>query len=97
MTTIVDESLKPYFLVCEKGKIEVFKIKVRNKANGTQENYNSLVCTKNTLPEALKSLVIDSLGKKKKNKPTKIRDYVNAYRKLYGELKKLLTIDELAI
>jgi len=97
MTTIVDESLKPYFLVCEKGKIEVFKIKVRNKSDGTKENYNSLVCTKNTLPEALKSLVIDSLGKKKKNPPTKIRDYVNAYRRLYNELKKLLTIDELAI
>lgn len=97
MTTIIDDILKPYFLVCEKGKIEVYKIKVRNKKDGTTENYNSLVGTKNTLNEALKILVTDSLGKKKKNRPTKIKDFVASYFKLYNEIKKNLTIDGMAI
>jgi len=96
-TTITDDLLHPYFLVCRKGTIEVYKKKNRKKSDGTTEIYNSKIATKSGIREALKAMVTDALGKNKKKKPVNIKSYVNEYTKLYLELKKILSVDELPI
>ena len=89
---ITDQILEPYYMVCEKGQIKVYKKAVRKKKDVTVEDIKRELASPTTMTLALKAIIDDCM--KYKNKDiVAIANYVAEYKKKMNELKAFLKIE----
>lgn len=90
---ITDQILDPYYMVCEKGQIKVFKKAIRKKKDGETENIKKLIATPTNMTYALKEIIDDCMKYKSKD-IVAVANYVTSYKQKVKELKEFLKIDK---
>lgn len=90
---ITDIALDPYFMVCEKGSIDVYKRAKRKKKDGNEEDIKKLIKNCSTMMDAIKTVTQDTVSSRS-NKVVTVGKYVVEYKKRVNELKSFLKLQD---